>query len=102
MITEKALKDAVDRIVENVHPEKIIVFGSCAKSLSHANDLDLFVILESPDPPHERITRIRKALRPHHIPIDILAYTPDEVAVFQNARGTFVNDVLENGKVLYG
>ncbi len=79
-ITEELIQEIKNRIVSGVHPEMIILFGSYAYGTpTKDSDLDLLVILQTEEPMHKRVTKIRKLLRDISIPKDIIVYTPQEV-----------------------
>ncbi len=54
-ITEKLIRDIKDKIVEKIHPEKIILFGSHAYVIPNkGSDLDKVLIKESDLLRHKR------------------------------------------------
>jgi len=63
------LENIVQRIVNGVHPQKIILFGSYAYGDPNADsDLDLLVIMESPNRP-AKVTGVTRLLRPRPFPM---------------------------------
>lgn len=103
LITEELIHQIKNRIVNEVHPEKIILFGSYAYGTpTKDSDLDLLVILHTDEPMHRRVTKMRKLLRDIRIPKDIIVYTPQEVEKWKNASAAFITSVIKKGKVIYG
>ncbi len=102
MITSEQIADITNRIVANVKPEKIVLFGSYARgNPTEESDLDLFVIKESTLPRYKRGQEIRKHLRRLKVPIDLVVYTKDEIARWREVRTAFITTVVETGIVLY-
>ena len=103
MSFEKEIKSFVDRIADACNPKAIIIFGSVAKGTSDENsDLDIMVILETDMTFYERTLAVRKAIGVTSIPIDILAFTPEEVDAAKGKRRSIISEVLSTGKVVYG
>ena len=103
MITQEKIEAVKNRIVDFMHPEKIIMFGSYADGKANSNsDLDLLVIADSDLPPYKRVRPIKNKLRGIGFPVDILVYTPDEIEKWKNNPLAFVTKVIKNGVVLYG
>ncbi len=103
MVTKEQINHVVDIIVKNVHPKKVVLFGSHADGSAGKNsDLDLLVITDTRDEGFKRTKKIRKYLRGTKIPIDIVVYTPSEVEEWKDTKSAFITQVLENGKVIYG
>ncbi len=104
MVTEKQIDNVVDKIVKNTKPKKVIWFGSYASGEpTDDSDVDLLVVKENSDVPrHKRGREIRKYLRGMKIPLDILVYTEDEVNEWKDVKASFVYDIIEKGKTLYG
>lgn len=102
MDCESQLKGLLERLLQHIQPEKVIVFGSYASGTASAtSDIDLLVVWDSDLPRDQRQEAISRALRPRQIPIDILAYTPAEVTRCLRVPGSFVDHILNTGKVLY-
>jgi len=101
-ISGRMLRDIVHRIVREMQPEKIILFGSYAYGKpSSDSDLDIFVIMNTALPYPERIVEVSKLLRPRPCPIDILVRTPQEVDAAIQKGDRFIPDILTHGKLLY-
>ncbi|MBI3951469.1 MAG: nucleotidyltransferase domain-containing protein [Acidobacteria bacterium] len=67
-------------IIRLVDPEKIILFGSRAHGEIHEeSDLDLFVVVDSPESNRHIARRIRRALYDYGVPIDLIVRHPEEV-----------------------
>ncbi|MFK5925621.1 MAG: nucleotidyltransferase domain-containing protein [Desulfuromusa sp.] len=98
------LDEITKRVVETVHPEKIILFGSHAWGQPTADsDLDLFVIVPPSDlPAYRRVREVYKALRGLKVPVDIVMQTSTDVEQKKNVITSLVKKVLEEGEVLYG
>jgi len=99
---EAQLETLIKILVEQVQPEKVVLFGSYADgTATPESDIDLLVILESDLRRDHRQEAISQALRPRRVPIDILAYTPAEVQRCMQMPTSFVRHILTTGKVLY-
>ena len=103
MISEQKIEEVKNRIVENFHPEKIILFGSYASgNATEDSDLDLLIIQKTELPKGERKMPIKNMLRSFEFPMDILVYTPDEVDYWKDASMAFVTRIINEGKIIYG
>lgn len=103
MITKEKIDEIIKRIVENYHPEKIILFGSYAYGTpSEDSDLDLLIIKDSSLPRYKRGREVRKYLRGLKLAIDLVVYTEEEIQKWSDVRTAFITTVLERGKILYG
>ena len=103
MVTQEQIDEIKKRIVENIMPEKIILFGSYAKgTATEESDLDLLIVKESNIPRYKRGREVRKYLRGLKIPVDLLVYTKDEIKRWSNVKTAFITTVMGKGKVLYG
>lgn len=101
-ITRDIIDDVVQKIVKNIHPEKVILFGSCARGNQVAeSDLDILVIKESALRRDKRAKEIYRLLADRMFPLDIIVYTPEEVERYAKLSGSFVKDVVEHGEVVY-
>ena len=91
-------------IVENYHPDKIILFGSYAREdFDEQSDVDILVISdrEKDLPRYRRRVDVRIKLSEVETPKDILFYTHADIERWGGVKHTFVNEVLKEGEVLH-
>ncbi|BAV06839.1 Predicted nucleotidyltransferase [Filimonas lacunae] len=102
MFTETEIQALVNKIVQRIQPEKVIVFGSYAKgTATYKSDLDLFVIKDTYLPPSSRALEVRPLLSQLLLKVDVHVYTPEEVEVYIAEQYSFVYSVMKTGKVWY-
>ncbi len=98
----KSLRPAVQRIVQELKPEKVILFGSYAYGTPNPHsDVDLLVIMKTRAPLKERSWAVSRLLLPRPFPVDILVKTPGEVKKALASGDFFLKEILSRGKVLY-
>ena len=98
------LDQITQKLVVNLHPEQIILFGSYAYGEpTEDSDVDLLVIVtQSDEPRYRRSRQAYRVLRGIGISKDILVMTRAEVERKANVPSSLINQVLSQGKVLYG
>ncbi len=102
MITQQQINEIVKRIVENYHPDKIILFGSYAYGTpTEDSDIDLLIVKDDDAPKIERNRKVRKYLMDMVIPIDVFVKTNKEFNDYKNIIGTIVYPAAKYGKVVY-
>lgn len=100
-ITEKKIQEITQKIVQQFHPEKIILFGSWAwGNPSPDSDIDLLVIKETENT-RELARAIDHSLFPRLLAIDLIVYKPEQVKLRKEKKDFFINDILTKGKILY-
>lgn len=98
----ETLPSAVERIVQEIKPNKVVLFGSYAYGEpTPGSDVDLLIILETDAPGKERSWAVSRLLLPRPFPVDILVKTPQEVEQALAKGDFFMREILERGKVLY-
>lgn len=98
----ETLPQAVKKIVHELEPEKIILFGSYAQgNPTPDSDVDLLVIMETSLPRTERFIEISELLYPRKFPVDILVKTPSEIKDALASGNFFIREILEKGKTIY-
>ena len=104
MLTANLLTQIVQRLVESLHPEQIIFFGSHAYGEPNEDsDIDLLVIVsQSNEPRYRRSREAYRALRGISVPTDVIVVTIEEVKKKVNVRSSLISRVIHDGKVLYG
>lgn len=102
LVPRELLRAITRRIVENVHPEKVILFGSYAYGEPTLDsDIDLFVIKRSKKRPVDRADEISDLFPRRGFGMDILVRTPSEVRERIRLGDSFIKDITEKGHVLY-
>lgn len=105
-ITESVITEATRRIVAELDPEEIILFGSYAWGRPHKySDLDLCVIVPDGIPGFNRIewgVRALNALDDLMVDVDILIKTRSDVDTFKTVPASLTRKIVEEGKLLYG
>src|SRR5258708_26139488 len=101
-VTEETLQSLTQRIVDNVHPYRVILFGSRACGTARPDsDIDLLVIVDETDDPRERRYAVYNAAKVPFVPMDVLVRTPAEIETRLAMGDFFIKDIVENGRVLY-
>ncbi len=98
----ETLPAAIQHIVQVLHPEKIILFGSYAYGKpTPDSDVDLLIIMETDLPTSQRYIAVSRLLDPRPFPVDILVKKPDEVDSALKKGDFFLNEILTRGILLY-
>ena len=101
-ISSDKLDELVRRIVEAVHPLRIILFGSAARGeASSRSDLDVLVVM--PGGTHRRRTarHVYGHLLGIGIPVDVIVATPVDLEKYRDSPGLIYREVLREGRQLY-
>jgi predicted nucleotidyltransferase len=102
MVPAEILEELVRRIVEAVHPVRIILFGSAARGdMRPDSDLDVLVVM--PDGVHRRATAavVYRSLRRFPYAKDIIVATEGDLAQYGDSIGLVYRQALKEGKDLY-
>jgi HEPN domain-containing protein/predicted nucleotidyltransferase len=96
------LGQVVERIVTAVGPDRIILFGSGARSaMGPDSDLDLLVVKRGDWSRHEVDVAIRQSLRGLGLAIDLVLATPADLERYGRSIGLVYLPALEEGRVIY-
>ena len=102
LITQSMIEAIVQEIVNYSSPQQVLLFGSYASGQpTPDSDLDLLVVMETDLPKHKRATPLRLLFRPMPCSMDILVYTPEEVAYWNGTINHIITTALQTGKMLY-
>jgi len=97
----KKIKDKALAIVKSYQPEKIILFGSYATGTPTSDsDVDLLVIMDTEKSTWDVSVEISLMLK-HSFPMDIIVKTPQEIDKRLKYGDFFIQEIMENGRVLY-
>lgn len=98
------LQAAVDQLIAEFDPDSIYLFGSLTAGRARPeSSVDILIISEGVGSQRflQRIKRAIKVTEDSLPNIAPLVYTPDEVELLQQQGDGFIQEVLEEGKVLY-
>lgn len=107
MITSKQIQEVADIIVEEIQPEKILLFGSYATGIPNKHsDVDIIVIVNEKLDRKNRIDTLTKlnmktALPNLMFPKDFKMYSLNEYAELKENQYSFLYSALQNAKTLY-
>jgi predicted nucleotidyltransferase len=102
MSIRKAIREMTRRIVEEFHPERVILFGSHATGRAGPDsDVDLLVVMPVEGSKRQKQLEIRLALHDIRVPKDIIVSTPDEFEWRREIVGTIEEPAAREGNVLY-
>jgi predicted nucleotidyltransferase len=99
---QRQLDELVRRIVEAVHPLKIVLFGSAARGeMGRDSDVDVMVVM--PEGTHRRHTAQFLYTQLWGIPfaVDIIVATESDLRECADDIGFIYHTVLREGKQLY-
>ena len=95
------LRNVTWQIVQQFHPQKVILFGSYAYGQpTEDSDVDLLVVMDTDESPLHVAAKIAAAIE-HPFPLDIVVRTPVEFASAVHRRGVFATEVATKGITLY-
>ena len=98
----EAINFLIKRIVEEVDPLRILLFGSMSLgTFGPDSDIDLLVVM--PEGTHRRRTtqKLYRHLRGVGVPFDIIVSTPSDLEQHKNNIGLIYYTILNEGKELY-
>ncbi len=96
------LDKLISRIVEEVHPVKIFLFGSAVtKRISDAGDLDILVVMPDKTNCRKISQHLYKNLKNIGKPFDIIVTTSEILERHRGNIGLIYKTILETGIELY-
>lgn len=102
-VTDELLQEMIERLVAQLHPEEIILFGSRAWGTPRDDsDVDLLIILTADaDTVADYELQARRCLRGLGVAKDILVRTRDQIERYRDVPASLEAQVLSRGRVLY-
>ena len=102
MITESQIQEAVRCVIECAHPLAVILFGSYARGDAREHsDLDFIVVEAEVKDRHAEMVRLTDALRPLHLPIDVLVVSEELFDYWADTPNTVYYEAKREGQVRY-
>lgn len=99
-----AVDKVVNAIVDDLSPNKIIIFGSVARGTADADsDLDILVVMESEKTKAECVALVQMCLWKRDLILekDIIVVTPDEFQIKKDDEYSFIHEIVTTGVVAY-
>jgi predicted nucleotidyltransferase len=105
-LSEDLIESMAAAIVQEVKPQRVYLFGSCARGTpTPDSDVDFLVVEEEAFGCDRRrwseLRRIRRALRPFRVPKDILVYSREEFDKWQSSANHIIASAVREGRLLY-
>ena len=101
-IYQNVIEEIVSRILKQIRPERIILFGSAASGkMTKDSDVDLLVLKKRPLDPRKESVRIRKCLKGMPYPFDIVVMARQRFEETKNIIGGLAYPANKYGKVIY-
>ncbi len=98
----KFFRQIVKGVQAVIDPIQIILFGSRARGdATPDSDFDLLIIAPSKQARWQRTRPVYQSLAGLGVSKDIVWWTPEEIAQWQNVKSHFITTILREGKVLY-
>ena len=96
------IQEITTRIIKEIHPTKIYLFGSYAKGTAGPeSDLDLVVIADIPGSKNKRSLKIRSLFPKRDFSLDVFVYHEDEFNDEIKIANTLGNIIASEGKLIY-
>lgn len=101
MVAANKIQACAQKVAENFHPQKIILFGSYAYGKPTSDsDIDLLVVMNHKGRAVEQAAKIRSSIH-SEFPVDVLVRSPRKIRERVEMGDLFVQTILEKGEVLY-
>jgi uncharacterized protein len=101
-VSKRQIQWVVDRLVESLEPEKIILFGSYAYGKPNVDsDVDLLIVKDSDERPTILTGNAYRAIWGKTFPMDILVRTPQWIEQRLEIGDSFIQEIVGRGRVIY-
>jgi len=105
-VSDELIDEMARRIVREVDPQRIVLFGSWARGQANEqSDVDFLVVEREPFGQNRsrrrEAARIWRCLSGFRVPADILVYSVSEVTQWKDSSHHVIAKALREGKVLY-
>ncbi len=99
---DEKLQEIVQRIVDTVHPLRVILFGSTARGeAGPESNIDLLIVMHDGTHRFETTQKIYRHLRGLHIAVDVVVATESDVREYGASPALIYREALRDGRELY-
>src|SRR4030042_834195 len=96
------LDELVRRIVEAVHPLRIILFGSAARGeMGPDSDVDVMVVMPEGTHRPDTMGYLYRTVRGVNVPFEVIVATPQDLETYGDRPGLIYKTALREGRTLY-
>lgn len=102
MLTADVIDQAGRRLAEvAAAPAQVFLFGSHARGDATADsDVDFLVVEQTEQPSAQEMVRLRDALPPLGVPVDVIVMSDDLVRRRRNVPGSLVYTAMREGRLV--
>ena len=101
-VPQRAIRALAQIIADKFRPDKIILFGSYASgNPGPESDVDILVVMDTPDGPWPVMEAIWKALPRRSFGLDLLVRSQAEIDRRLADEDWFTQEIVGKGKILY-
>jgi predicted nucleotidyltransferase len=101
---QREIERVVSILQEHCAPDKVILFGSCGRGdFTEDSDIDLLIVKETGKRPLDRMREVYELVYSpdHYLALDPLVYTPSELTQRLALGDFFIQEIMQEGRVLY-
>lgn len=100
---DKKLNEIIERILQVIIPDKIILFGSRARNTAKQDsDYDLMIIKSDIESEWKLEAKIYRNFIGLNVPVDVIVATPEKIEQHKDSSGYIYKQVLKDGIIVYG
>ena len=101
-MNKKLLRCALDLLVDDCRPRKIILFGSYARGTAKEDsDIDLLIVLNKTKNKINDAVRLNRLLSPLRLSVDLVVVDSETYNYWSDTPGNVYYEAHSSGKVLY-
>jgi len=101
-ILTKRIEFCIGKLKKLFKLHKVIIFGSLARGEKKEGTLDVLIVADTNLKFFDRITAVLSSCSGGYPPIEPIVYTKKEFEYMKKSGEGFIEDALEEGKVVFG
>ncbi|MBD3363479.1 HEPN domain-containing protein [Candidatus Dojkabacteria bacterium] len=98
---KKRIETVTDILIQEMDPEKIVLFGGYARGKKKLSTLDILIIVDTKLDFMERLHKVREITKGGLPAVEPVVYTQKEYKLLIEEGDTFLHNIMKTGKVLY-